>query len=552
MGTREDSLAGLLNRMGTAQAEGNYDVIKLIETSIREYLKPISEMLSNMQGSGKSFCYDKSSDSSYTVEDLEKIVNEFKNDPDMQYDVFICSKVSDTKETLDFEYAELFHKKLSDQYKDKNNKEKIKPLFSEIDLNKIRKGSNAWKKRLLYALMISKCLLIVCNDSKYLSSRYVFDEISFFLKFNLYQGHDNIVVYSEQDNKEFFNYQNNEPEPVSNVLNKIFDNIQVDFYHKIRNRDALENSLGKVQYIVESYYNTDTPSQSPISNSNILKPETQQSHPKKDNLNISNHEIINESPKPPKDNSPQPPIFNPNILKPEIIKPEPQKPVPPEVSHQSSILGTTSLKDEQGRALYQFGRFPQDADGKDMTPINWIMLDDQRGRDGHGKVLLLSEKILYCYNHVGKVTSDMKLSNKYWNKNKGDAFWHNSEIKKWLNGDEFLNRRQGGYQAFTQDERDKIVDSNLGKLFLLSVDEVHKYLKYNNLRECKGTNFAKKKHGAFELFVYHNNNSLWWLRSPGASGGSASRVHLDGSISASGVFVDYSRAGVRPAFWLNL
>jgi len=242
----------------------------------------------------------------------------------------------------------------------------------------------------------------------------------------------------------------------------------------------------------------------------------------------------------------------------------------------TQILKETSLRDEQGRVIFQFGRFPTLVDGSDVdTPINWIMLSDKRSKDRHGKVLLLSEKILYCYWYDG----DYKFKEVHqddlvdYNKNLDDV-WKNSDLHNWLNGENFLNKKQGDCQVFDDKERELIQDNDFGKVFCLSVYEIKKYLKTSLLRSCKSTDFAKAKHTThgkeFKLYALSDGsdgdvppfdlryvgNSRYWTRSTGIYGklvtyGTAAVVFAFGEVVSKGHRVDYGY-GVRPAVWLNL
>jgi len=262
----------------------------------------------------------------------------------------------------------------------------------------------------------------------------------------------------------------------------------------------------------------------------------------------------------------------------------------------TQILKETDLKDEQGRVIYQFGRFPTNADGSDVdTPINWIMLCDKRSEDGHGKVLLLSEKILYCYWYHGnyaqaceqhrllliqrnKQHDDLCSDENYGTPYKillnkitinPDNFWKSSDLYCWLNGDNFLYRKQGGSQAFSPSEKEVIQDNDFGKVFCLSLDEVKKYLKKAYSRSSKSTDFAKVAHTIhtkeFALKILNSTHadslylgkSDYWLRSTGYFYGELRNGHVAvvrdvGIVYTKGFFVDVKYTGVRPAIWINL
>ncbi|MDR0883264.1 MAG: DUF6273 domain-containing protein [Oscillospiraceae bacterium] len=98
------------------------------------------------------------------------------------------------------------------------------------------------------------------------------------------------------------------------------------------------------------------------------------------------------------------------------------------------------------------------------------------------------------------------------------------------------------------------------KIFLLSLDELFKYLGVNQ------TILAQKEtdeDGDFWWFSdeYDQNRTekgnsgksvWWWLRSPGFGPHYAARVDDDGYVDLYGYNVSRSSGGVRPALWLNL
>lgn len=171
----------------------------------------------------------------------------------------------------------------------------------------------------------------------------------------------------------------------------------------------------------------------------------------------------------------------------------------------------------------KFGRYPQTADGTDMTPIDWMVLDVNNNH-----ALLLSKRILdYQPFYTGK-----------WTREKNTVTWSGSTIRKWLNST-FFNK------AFTQDEQKAIlttsVDNSVAqgssyylakkgsatndKVFLLSFSEAHKYLKLGKspnqsavAPRAMGTAYAKAKGLPYRKDFKTSDGkyaSEWWLRSPG-------------------------------------
>ncbi len=196
--------------------------------------------------------------------------------------------------------------------------------------------------------------------------------------------------------------------------------------------------------------------------------------------------------------------------------------------------------------IIEFGSYYQ-YDLSRKTPIKWRVLDIQ-----DGKALLISEFLLDAHPY---------------NKEFKEITWENSSIRHWLNN-EFIN------EAFTQSEQNKINltyiynndnvqygtkggNNTQDKIFLLSLDEVNKYLPNEKQRAIKVTRYAEK-HGAFvcdslscgEKGIY--GNGVWWLRSPGFDQINAAVVGFDGDIYDRGWDVNCNYGAVRPALWINL
>ncbi len=187
-------------------------------------------------------------------------------------------------------------------------------------------------------------------------------------------------------------------------------------------------------------------------------------------------------------------------------------------------------------------------------PIEWIVLDKKED-----KQLLLSRYAVDC---------------KPFNEEFTEVTWWSCSLKKWLNED-FFN------EAFSDEEKEKIESTAysadkipykyirhtnkklldqlvsgdkqyfLSKIFLLSIEELNKYLRYPWDRECIPSVVADR-HGAHRCFIEgHKNNCDWWLRTPGEDSiDTASYVGWDGEIYSRRV--DYNYKGVRPAMWVKL
>ena len=218
------------------------------------------------------------------------------------------------------------------------------------------------------------------------------------------------------------------------------------------------------------------------------------------------------------------------------------------------------LRNAKPGEIIIFGAYPQTADGTDVTPIKWRVL-----QNSGSELFLLSEYILDCKRYHGK-TVDIKWRDCV------DITWHDCDLRQWLN-DEFYNT------AFTATEKefikttyctDKVEGSpdTEDKVFLLSVNEImdvsNKHGK--DLRRAVGTDFAKtKKPDGCSLYVYDKTNkdnyiirsgeevgcSWWWLRTQGNKPTRAFFVGTSCSIR-SYANVSAARDGVRPAIKINL
>ena len=195
--------------------------------------------------------------------------------------------------------------------------------------------------------------------------------------------------------------------------------------------------------------------------------------------------------------------------------------------------------------IIEFGSYYQD-DLSRKTPIKWRVLDIQ-----DGKALLISELLLDAQPY---------------NKEVEDITWENSSIRHWLNN-EFIN------EAFTQSEQNKINltyiynndnvkygtrggNNTQDKIFLLSLDEVNKYLPNEKQRAIKVTTYAKKRgtnvcdDDSCRIHSYYGSG-FWWLHSPGGRQDYAALVLDNGNINDH-FDVEYDGSAVRPALWINL
>lgn len=167
-------------------------------------------------------------------------------------------------------------------------------------------------------------------------------------------------------------------------------------------------------------------------------------------------------------------------------------------------------------------KFGLDEDGE---PIEWIVLEKN-----NNKALLLSKYVLEFNTY---------------NNGRENITWENCSLRKWLNS-EYINT------MFSKKDQDLILtidvinndnaqygtkggNNTKDKLYLLSIDEVNKYLSTDNQR------VTTLKNGV---------SASWWLRSPGHNQYNAASVAENGDLDEHGyvVFVEYA---VRPALWVK-
>lgn len=193
--------------------------------------------------------------------------------------------------------------------------------------------------------------------------------------------------------------------------------------------------------------------------------------------------------------------------------------------------------------IIQFGKYPQNADGKDLTPIDWQVLDIQNNR-----VLLISKYAIDCIPY---------------NIQQADTNWSECTLREWLNNT-FLNI------AFSKEEITRILESDVSAnrnptyglyageptsdmLFLLNIDELYKYFGSADSRICAPTSYAKKR-GALTKGKYLTDglaSCRWWLRSTGYRHDYAACVGCSGTVNVSGNIVTGSNYCVRPAMWVD-
>ena len=150
-----------------------------------------------------------------------------------------------------------------------------------------------------------------------------------------------------------------------------------------------------------------------------------------------------------------------------------------------------------------------------------------------------------------------------YNQTLANMTWYDSEIRRYLNRDYF--------NTFNVEDRARIIetvinnennqwygtpggDNTSDHIFLLSIAEVVRY--YGN-----SGRLANRPSWQMQIDDQFNENRQaqftnrfmgWWLRSPGFDGHSAAIVNSNGNLAMSGIMVNATDVGVRPAMWVVL
>ena len=201
-----------------------------------------------------------------------------------------------------------------------------------------------------------------------------------------------------------------------------------------------------------------------------------------------------------------------------------------------------------------FGTYPQEAGGKDRTPIEWMVME-------------VDEE-----NHRALLLAYRGLDTKRYHREYENVTWETCSLRAWLN-DEFLNT------AFTPEEQSAILVTDVrndssqcygwttsggkdtqDRIFLLSYAEAFKFfhiqfgVKNNVAARIVPTAYASEagaRQDNRKNKAEDGNIAGWWfLRSPGCFQNCMAAVGTDGSLYHT--YVNTTHACIRPAFWLNL
>ncbi len=186
-----------------------------------------------------------------------------------------------------------------------------------------------------------------------------------------------------------------------------------------------------------------------------------------------------------------------------------------------------------------FGSYEQDGNYYNgVEPIEWLVLD--RSQNG---LLVISA---YALDRQPFHWDDAAVT------------WASSDLRRWLNST-FLS------QAFTAAEERQIQSSwvraesvsyyntspgydTQDKVFLLSYDEVTRYMRPEGMRVTTLTRAAKS--GLDSDANQYRGNCWWWIRNPGKDINSACHINAQGELRY--IMVNNRVGGVRPAMWLSI
>ena len=189
----------------------------------------------------------------------------------------------------------------------------------------------------------------------------------------------------------------------------------------------------------------------------------------------------------------------------------------------------TIYADKQVGELFEFGRYPQGADGEIM-PISWRVLQREK------KHLL--------------VIAEQCLDGKPYNAEHCTIEWAECTLRHWLNS-EFYD------QAFIEQERECVLKTSVVNesgpntedcIFLLNAYEARSLFADSDVRRAKPTEYAV----ANGIPIADNGYCFWWLRSLGSSICGSAGVDHEGVAYNFGFYISNDFTAVRPAFRIAL
>lgn len=209
----------------------------------------------------------------------------------------------------------------------------------------------------------------------------------------------------------------------------------------------------------------------------------------------------------------------------------------PVADQNGEIPGAKSVS-QRVRDTVTFGNFYQDSEGKELTPVEWLVLDEQ-----NGYTLLLTKPIIASMGWV--------------NKGRNGVTWAETDLREWLNN-EFFNtafsekaKKNMALFRATQPQNPRY-DTPAGKetidnVSILSYQELIKYMPTDLERKTKPTNYAIQQ----GCYLNPDGDSAWWLRSPGPIATVPEHLASWGNLGARTHYIDDVSIGVRPIIWVK-
>ena len=209
----------------------------------------------------------------------------------------------------------------------------------------------------------------------------------------------------------------------------------------------------------------------------------------------------------------------------------------PVADSNGEIPGADAVSDI-ARQTVIFGNYYQDSAGAELTPVEWIVLDEQ---DGY--TLLMTKQIIASMGWV--------------NEGRNDITWAETDLRRWLDN-EFYNT------AFSEEERENMAlfratqpqnprydtpagEETIDTVSLLSYQELIKYMPTDLERKTKPTDYAAKQ----GCYLNPDGDSAWWLRSPGPTATVPEHLASWGNLGARTHYIDDYTIGVRPVIWVS-
>ncbi|MGN0753809.1 MAG: DUF6273 domain-containing protein [Aristaeellaceae bacterium] len=210
------------------------------------------------------------------------------------------------------------------------------------------------------------------------------------------------------------------------------------------------------------------------------------------------------------------------------------------------IKALSEEQDMRAGSILSFGWYEQDAQTMNgMEPIEWIVLD----KNDDGDLLLMSLYALDAQPFHSEGTF---------------AGWDDCSLRRWLNNDfltkAFSDQQQGVILSSTVDNSQGNPEwgteagiNTQDKIFLLSYQEVLKYLGKTEDRLCIATAYCRSR-GATVCKGNIQDKEYWfagwWLRSPGPDYSFAAMINCYGPLGRYD-FISNCTYAVRPALWVS-